>query len=131
RCKSSDFLVLGLWTKHANRLSGEPGLYVLQRLTVEYPVALLGDVAQMRRDHRVGKVAQGMVERQRLLVIDVQARAGDRALPDRGDQRGFVDDRAARGVDQVGGRLHQRELAGAEEPARAVAQHEMDADDVR
>ena len=49
----------------------------------------------------------------------------------RGHERGFVDDGAARGIDQVGGRLHLRELAGAEEPARAVAEHEMNAHDVR
>src|SRR5207245_118711 len=105
-----------------HRLSGEPGLHVLQRLSVEDPVAFLGDVAQMRRDHRVGKVTQGMVEGQRLLVVDVEAGAGDRSLADRGDQRGLVDDRAARGVDQVGGRLHPRELTGAEKLARAVAE---------
>src|SRR5881628_2505295 len=85
----------------------------------------------MRRDHRVGQVAQGMVERQRLLVVDVEAGAGDRALTERGHQRGLVDDRTARGVDQVGGRLHQAELARAEELARAVGEHEANAHHVR
>src|SRR5262245_51413396 len=44
--------------EHSHRLAGEPGLHVLQRLSVEDPVALLGDVAEVRRDHRVGQVAQ-------------------------------------------------------------------------
>src|SRR6267142_4927601 len=53
----------GLRLEHSHGLAGEPRVHVLQRLTVEDPVSLLGDVAEMRRDDRVGEVAQGMVER--------------------------------------------------------------------
>ena len=51
-------------------------------------------------------------------------------LAQRREQRRLVDDRAARGVDQVGGRLHQAELAGADEAARALRQHDVDGDEV-
>jgi hypothetical protein len=42
----------------------------------------------------------------------------------------FVDDRAARGVDDVAGRLHPGEVRGSDEAARALAQHDMDGDDI-
>src|SRR6185369_12959462 len=118
------------WTKHPHRLAGEPGLHVLERLPVEDPVTLLGDIAEMRRDDRTRKIAQGMIERQRLLVVHVEPRAGELALAKRGDERGFVDDWAARRVDQIGRRLHQGELASADELARAVAEHQVNAHDV-
>ena len=93
-------------------------------------VVPLGDVAEMRRDHDVVHLAERMVERQRLDVVDVEAGAGDRFGVQRRDQRLLVDDRPARGVDEIGGRLHQPELSRADEPARAVAQHDMNGDDV-
>ena len=71
-----------------------------------------------------------MVERQRLDVEHVEAGAGDLLSLQRGDQRRLVDDRAARGVDEIGRRLHQREFGGADQPARAVAEHDMDGDEV-
>ena len=68
-----------------------------------------------------------MVEGKGLLVEHVETRARDRSLSDRGHQRGLVDDRPARRVDQVGRRLHPGQLGGAQEPARAVAEHEVNA----
>ena len=60
------------------------------------------------------------------LVVHVEPGRGDRARPQCLDQRPLVDDRSARGVDQRRGRLHQRELGGAEQAAGAVAEHEVD-----
>ena len=56
--------------------------------------------------------------------------AGDLLLLQGLQQRGFVDDRPARGVDEIAGRLHAREIGGADQAARALAQHHMDGDDV-
>src|SRR5262249_56470517 len=44
---------------------------------------------------------------------------------------GLVHDRPARGVDEVRRRLHQAELLGADQAARALRQHDVDADEVR
>ena len=46
----------------------------------------------------------------RFVLEHVEAGAGDLALPERSRQRLLVDDRPARGIDQEGGRLHQREF---------------------
>ena len=48
-----------------------------------------------------GARAQRVVGRQRLGVEDVERGAGDRAAPQGGEQRRLVDDRPARGVDEV------------------------------
>ena len=66
-----------------------------------------------------------MVRRQRLLVVDVEARAGDAALLQRGDQRRLVDQRPAAGVHEERARLHPRELGRADDAARAVRQDEV------
>ena len=71
-----------------------------------------------------------MRRRQRLAVEDVKGGARDRPRRERVEQRALVDDRAARGVDEIGVRRHQRELAGADQPGRAIAEPRVDADDV-
>jgi len=63
-------------------------------------------------------------------VEHVEADARDRFGIQRRDQRFLVDDRPARGVDEIGGLFHQAELFRADDAARAFAQHHMDADDV-
>jgi hypothetical protein len=86
-------------------------------LTEGVPVTLAGDVADVRQQQRVGQRAQRAVRRQRLGLEDVQARAGDPAGPQHLDQRLLVDERSSRRVDQVGRRLHQRQLSRADEMA--------------
>ena len=66
----------------------------------------------------------------RLLLEDVEARAGDLAGAQRLDERRLVHDRAARDVDQVGSRLHQRELRRADQVVRLVGQQAGDDDEV-
>src|SRR5207302_7583729 len=45
-----------------------------------------------------------------LVFVDIQPRPGDPPLPKRAHERRFVDERAARGVDEVGRRFHPPEL---------------------
>ena len=45
-------------------------------------------------------------------------------------KRLLVDNRAARGVDEIGGRLHAGEIVAPDEAARALAQDHMDGDDI-
>ncbi len=85
---------------------------------------------RMRGDDDVVERQQRIVGRGRLLVEDIERRAGDAALDQGAMQRRFVDDRAARGVDQIGRRLHQAELAGADQMAGLRAQGAADRDEV-
>ena len=57
-----------------------------------------------------------------LLAEHVDRGAGDHAALDRLVQRLLVHERAARGVDEVGARLHARELLAADQPARLLVQ---------
>ena len=63
-------------------------------------------------------------------VFDVEAGAGDLLFVERVEQRLFLDDRPARGVDHVGSLLHQAEFFGGDEAAGAVAELKMHRDDV-
>ena len=66
----------------------------------------------------------------RLLFQHVEPGAGDAAfLPDLG-QRLLIDDRAARRIDQIGGRLHQREAFGIDEMMGLGRERTTHADDV-
>ncbi len=71
-----------------------------------------------------------MIERQRLAVEHVDRGAGDRSLGERFDQRRLVDDRPARRVDEVRGRLHRAQRFGADEPACFARQRHVQRDDV-
>src|SRR4051794_11489134 len=84
----------------------------------------------MRREHDVVHLAQRMIHRQRLDVEHVEAGARDLVLAQRGEHRGLVDDGAARGVDEVGRRLHQSELLRADEAACALGQDDVNGDEV-
>ncbi|EPD60421.1 hypothetical protein HMPREF1211_05170 [Streptomyces sp. HGB0020] len=77
-----------------------------------------------------GGRAHRVVGGQGLGVEHVDARAGDTALVQGGEQGVLVDDRGARGVDQVGGGLEEREFGGAEQAAGAVAEDQVDRDEV-
>src|SRR3954454_23398167 len=72
-----------------------------------------------------------MIERQRFDVERVEPRAGELAAAESRHQRGLIDNWAARGVDQERGRLHQREVLSADEAARALAELEMDREEIR
>ena len=69
-----------------------------------------------------GMSQSGLAAVHRLGLDDVEAGAGDAAFPERGDQRGLVDDAAAGDIDDDGAGLHRRELRRAEHvTARLVA----------
>ena len=114
----------------SRRFALEPGVDALDHLAIVVAKTVLGDVAEMRRQHEVVELAERMVDRQRLDREHVDAGARDLLLRQRFQQRAFVDDRPARGVDEVGGRLHAREIGRADQAARALAEHHMDGDDV-
>lgn len=76
-------------------------------LAVEHPVDLFGDIADVRRSDNGVQRPEGVGGRQRLGVEDVETGTGNAPRPQRVDERRLVDDRAARGVDQQRGRLHQ------------------------
>src|SRR6516225_10081204 len=83
------------------------------------------------RDHVV-ELQQRMVGRRRLLVPHVEAGAGDLFCAQRLGERALVMYEAARRGDEIGVRLHQRELARADHAAgsfveRAVDRHEVGA----
>jgi hypothetical protein len=68
-------------------------------LTVEGAVNALGDVADVRRGDYVVQRAQRVPGRQRLGVEDVEAGSAESLRPQSVDERGLVDDWAARCVD--------------------------------
>jgi hypothetical protein len=84
----------------------------------------------VRREQRVVEGAQRVRRGQRLAVVDVERGAGDAAAAQGLDQRGLVDEGAARRVDEEGPQLHAPELGRADEPARRFAEHEVNRDDV-
>ena len=47
-------------------LALDPGVDLLDHLAVMAAKAVLGDVAEMRRQHEIVELAEGMVDRQRL-----------------------------------------------------------------
>ena len=89
-------------------------------------VRSVGDVADVRRGEHVGHRAQRMAGGQRFGVEDVERGARDRARPQRLDQRGLVDDRPARRIDQQRSRFHRRESRRPDQAAGSLAQLEVD-----
>src|SRR5580704_7180195 len=72
-----------------------------------------------------------MIERQRLLIEDVNGRRRDRPFLQRLKEIGFDYNRSARCIHKAGRRLHQREFCPTHKPARAAAEHKVDAEDIR
>jgi hypothetical protein len=62
------------------RFALEPGVDALDHLLIVVSKTVPGDVAEMRRQHHVVELAEGMVDRQRLLREHVDAGAGDSLL---------------------------------------------------
>ena len=83
----------------------------------------------VRQQHRVRGGEQTRVHLG-LALVDVDAGGEDRAVLERDGQRLLVDDRTARRVHQHRRRLHEREPAGVDQPARPVVQGNVERDEV-
>src|SRR5580700_11686801 len=88
-------------------LSVEPTADVRDRILVEASVKVAGDVADMRRCQQVRQRAERMVERQRLLVEDIDGCASDLFVLKRRNEIGLDDDRSTRSIYQARRRLHE------------------------
>src|ERR1700691_6750000 len=127
----------GAWRRRApllddaHGIAGDEGADVLDDVGEISFVVLAADIAEMRRDHDIVHAPERVVEGQRLDVAHVEAGAADAALAERGNQGLFIDDRPPCRVDQEGGRLHQAELLGGNGTARAIAELQVDGNDVR
>ena len=71
-----------------------------------------------------------MVGGRRLLDEHVQRGAGDLAGFQRVGERGFIDDAAARAVDDSHALLHLRECGGADDSSRVIGQRGVDGDEI-
>lgn len=95
------------------------------------PVKHSSCVAEPVRGHdHVGQLQDRVVPGCRLDLEDVEPGARDAPRAERLVQRLLLDDRSARGVDDVGGLLHQPELVGPDQALgpgaqRAVDRHEV------
>ena len=89
-----------------------------------------GDVRRQEDALRVLGVQVRVVERERLLLVDVDADAGDAALVDGADEVGLDRDAAAAGVDHVGRRLHLAKALIINESGGALVVGGVDADDI-
>src|SRR5262249_8980512 len=63
---------------HPDRFAVEPGSNILEDVGKVFPVVLLADISEMRRDHDIVELAKRMIERQRLDLEYVEAGAGNR-----------------------------------------------------
>jgi hypothetical protein len=97
----------GLHDASARCLAVEPTADVRDRILVEASVKAAGDVAHMRRCQQVRQRAERMVERQRLLVEDIDGGAGDRLTFKRRNEICLDYDRPARRIYQARRRLHE------------------------
>ena len=82
------------------RLAGEKRVEIGDHAVLHRHMRLQRMAADMRGQHDVGQRRQ-RVRRMRLLLVHVEAGAGDGLLGQRRDQRLLVDDRAARDIDDV------------------------------
>ena len=85
----------------------------------------------MRRRQQVRQRAERMVERQRLLVEDIDGSASDLFVFKRRNEIGLDDDRSPRGIYQARRRLHEPQFRGADKASRPAAEHKMNRDDIR
>ena len=87
------------------------------------------DAGDVRTDHDVREIHQWRVVR-RLDLEHVERRAGDRAVAEGTKQRAFINDRAARRVDQYGVWAHQSKGVFVDEVACRRDQRAMERNDV-
>src|ERR1700722_7985640 len=112
------------------RLAVDPFGYVVDGVLIEALVQAARNVADVRRRRQVRQAPKGMIGRERLLVKDVNGRPRDLAPSQRLKEIGFDHDRPARCVHKPRRRLHEGELRGTNESARAAAEHKVNADDI-
>ena len=86
--------------------------------------------AQVRHEQHVLERQQIGMHR-RLVLVDVERRAGEQVLLQRPRQRLLVDDRAARRVDEIRRALHARQRALVDQMPRLRRQRHVQRDDVR
>src|SRR5262245_50078278 len=91
-CDASPSLAPGS-IDHPGGAADQEGTNVLHGVTEKYAIGLQRNIAQVGRNHRVLQPAEGMVERQRLLVKDVQTRPGNSPLLQCLDERWLFDNR--------------------------------------
>src|SRR5271165_6462288 len=115
---------------YANWLTAQPCGNVLNRIAIKYLVRILGYEPYVRRREYVIQRAERMRFRKRFDVINIEGGAGDRAALQCVDQRGFIDQWSARGVDEISARSHQIKLGCADNAFCAAAQNQMNGDDV-
>src|SRR5271170_1514682 len=84
----------------------------------------------MRRQDHVVELKDRVRWVGRLLLQHVQPGAGDAAFLQRLRERLLIDDRTARRIDEIGGRLHQREALGVDQVAGLFRQRTIDGDNV-
>src|SRR5436190_7773982 len=112
------------------RITCQPGLDVFDRVREHRAVRLHGYITQMRGNDRILETPERVIRRERLHLEYVQARSCNLPLGEGRDERRLVHDRSARRVDEVRGRLHQTDVAGADEIAAPFAQDVVDGYDV-
>src|SRR5262249_15202603 len=117
--------------ENAHRLAVEEGPDVVDDVAEIQAIVFHADVTKVGGDDRVIQSAKWVIEGQRLDVEHIQPGSGDPVLLKHAQQRLFVDDRATRGIDDVGGRLHQSELLRADQAARTVGELHVDGDKIR
>src|SRR3954469_19982192 len=79
----------------------------------------------MRSQDYVRRLPQLVIDRQRLLVVDVEPGISEPPCLERLDNGFGIDNRAARCVDQDRAWLHQPDFARADQTAAAIAQNEV------
>src|SRR5271163_4566325 len=89
-------------------LAVEPTADVCDRILVEAGIEATGHIADMRRCQQVWQRAERMVERQRLLIEDIDGCASDLLLLKRRNEIGLDDDRSTRGIYQARRWFHER-----------------------
>ena len=87
--------------------------------------------AEMRREHDARNAAQRMILRERLALEHIDCRPRDDPILDRRRQIAFVDNAAARAVDETHGLLHLTQLRHRDHAARLLRQRHMYRDKVR
>src|SRR5688572_5809335 len=110
--------------RHAAVLDVEDGLHVRRAIAGE---ALIGPAQGVRRQDHVVELQDRIVRRRRLLLEHVEPGARDAPLGEHPGQRLLIDDRPARGIDEIGGRLHQRQALGIDEMPGLWRQRTIDA----
>src|SRR5215471_8395474 len=73
--------------------AAQEGTHVLHGVTKKYAIGFQRDIAQVGRNHRVLQPSEGMVERQRLFVKDVETCPGNCPLLQCLDERWLFDNR--------------------------------------